>query len=391
MKVLCRLLTILLTASFAVPALRAQSAADSHAAPAAGSIFKVVKTPNGHAFPFQNDLHSVSASSKSDIWAVGQTAIHFNGTKWTAFTVPDIKGDNTSLLGGVVDLSPTNVWAVGLINKDTEGKQPNQVIEHYDGTAWTVSRGPSFRTTDEPALESVTAISASDIWAAGFILTDDFSALYPLFEHYDGTAWTAFLTLDSDAVMYGVSADATNDVWAVGTVAEYSTVIEHYDGSTWSVIASPNAGAGWNVLFGVAALSPTNVWAVGWYTQQVNSTRPEKTLIEHWDGTSWSIVSSPNIGPNTQYQSNQLWGITAVSANDIWAFGSYFAASGSGEQSTLVEHWNGTNWSIVASPNPVNGSFQNDILFGGTVIPTGDLWLVGNEFGSTLALNATGQ
>ena len=45
----------------------------------------------------------------------------------------------------------------------------------------------------------------------------------------------------------------------------------------------------------------------------------------------------------------------------------------------------------MVSPNPGNGSFQNDILFGGTVIPTGDLWLVGNEFGSTLALNATGQ
>ena len=191
--------------------------------------------------------------------------------------------------------------------------------------------------------------------------------------------------------MYGVSADATNDVWAVGTVAEYSTAIEHYDGSTWSVMSSPNAGAGWNVLFGVAALSPTNVWAVGWYTAQVNSTRPEKTLIEHWNGTSWSIVSSPNVGPKTQYQSNQLWGITAISANDIWAFGSYFAASGSGEQSTLVEHWNGTSWSIVPGPNPVSGSYQNDILFGGTVIPTGNLWLVGNEFGSTLALNSIGR
>ncbi len=390
MKTFCTLVAILLTAGLATPALRAQNSAHSHPAPPAGSIFKVVKTPNGHAFPFQNDLHSVSASSKTDIWAVGQTAIHFNGTTWKAFTVPDIKGDNTSLLGGVVDLSPTNVWAVGLINKGETN--PNQIIEHYNGTAWSVSPGPTtFLPTDEPALESITAISATDMWAAGFILTDVYSALYPLFEHYDGTGWTAYETLDSDAVMYGISANATNDVWAVGTVAEYSTAIEHYDGSTWSVMSSPNAGAGWNVLFGVAALSPTNVWAVGWYTAQANSTRPEKTLIEHWDGTSWTIVSSPNIGPNTQYQSNQLWGITAISANDIWAFGSYFAASGSGEQSTLVEHWNGTSWSIVASPNPVNGSYQNDILFGGTVIPTGDLWLVGNEFGSTLALNTTGQ
>ena len=62
-----------------------------------------------------------------------------------------------------------------------------------------------------------------------------------------------------------------------------------------------------------------------------------------------------------------------------------------GQQSTLVLHWNGISWKIVPSPNPVKSNFRADILFGGTVIPQGDLWLVGNEFGRTLALNATGQ
>jgi len=70
---------------------------------------------------------------------------------------------------------------------------------------------------------------------------------------------------------------------------------------------------------------------------------------------------------------------------------SYFAADGSGQQSTLVLHWNGIGWKIVPSPNPVKSNFRADILFGGTVIPQGDLWLVGNEFGRTLALKATGQ
>ena len=141
----------------------------------------------------------------------------------------------------------------------------------------------------------------------------------------------------------------------------------------------------------MVALAPDNVWAAGYFTEQVNSTRPAKTLIEHWDGASWKIVPSPNIGPHSVYQSNQLYGITAVSADDVWAFGSFFAANGSGQQSTLVLHWDGTSWKIVPSPNPVNSSFRADILFGGTVIPTGDLWIVGNEFGRTLAINATGQ
>jgi hypothetical protein len=157
------------------------------------------------------------------------------------------------------------------------------------------------------------------------------------------------------------------------------------------VVPSLSSGLGFNVLEGVKALAPNNVWAVGYYTKDVNSTRPALTLIEHYDGTSWKIVPSPNVGPNSVYQSNQLYGITAVSANDVWAFGSYFAQSGSGEQGTLVEHWDGTSWKIVPSPNPANSSFVVDILFGGTVIPTGDVLLVGNEFGSTLVLNATGQ
>jgi hypothetical protein len=137
-------------------------------------------------------------------------------------------------------------------------------------------------------------------------------------------------------------------------------------------------------------LAPNDVWAAGYYTQDVNSTRPALTLIEHFDGTSWKIVTSRNVGPNSVYQSNQFYGITAVSASDIWAFGSFFAADGSGQQATLVEHYDGTTWRIVPSPSPVD-TFRADILFGGMVIPQGNVLLVGNKFGSTLAMRALGQ
>ena len=353
------------------------------------SVFKVVPTPNGHPKPFQNDLHSVSASSTNDIWAVGQTTIHFDGTKWTAFPVAGIKGDNTSRLGGVVDFSPTNAWAVGIVNIGLGNG--NQVIEHFDGTKWSAFPGPQFQPGDQPALESLTAISPSDMWTAGFILANNGQSLFPLFEHFDGTSWTAFETASGNATTFGVSAAATNDVWAVGTVAFSQTFIEHCDGNTWSIFRSPNPGLGFNVLTGVVALAPNDAWATGYFTQNPNSTRPAKTLIEHWDGNSWQIVPSPNVGPHSQYQSNQLYGITAVSATDIWAFGSFFAADGSGQQFTLVLHWDGASWTIQPSPNPGDPNFRANILFGGTVIPQGEIWLVGNKFGSTLALHATGQ
>ena len=353
------------------------------------SIFKVLTTPNGQPRPFQNDLHAVSGSGKTDIWAVGQTSIHFNGTNWTAFPVPLIGGDNTSRLGGVADFSPTNAWAVGTINIGLPN--PNQVIEHFDGSAWSVAPGPAFLPNDQPSLQALTARAPNDMWAAGFILTNNAQSLFPLFEHYNGSSWKAVDTQVNNGTMFAISADASNDVWAVGTVAFGSTLIEHFNGKAWTVVASPNAGLGWNVLNGVVAIAPNDVWAVGYYTKNVNSTRPALTLVEHWDGTKWSIVPSPNVGPNSVYQSNQFYGVTAVSANDVWAFGSFFAADGSEQQSTLVEHFDGTSWTIVPSPNPVNSTFQVDILFGGTVIPTGNVLLVGNKFGSTLAMVALGQ
>src|SRR6266850_2076150 len=54
------------------------------------SIFKVVQTPNIRPFPFHSDLAAVSASSGSDIWAVGQSGVHFDGLTWTAFALPHI-------------------------------------------------------------------------------------------------------------------------------------------------------------------------------------------------------------------------------------------------------------------------------------------------------------
>jgi hypothetical protein len=91
------------------------------------------------------------------------------------------------------------------------------------------------------------------------------------------------------------------------------------------------------------------------------------------------VALSPNVGPNSVNQSNRLFGLTANSANDIWAFDSYFADNGSGHQMTLVLHWNGTNWTIAPSPDPTKGTFLDDVLFAGVVLATGDVWIFGSE------------
>ena len=357
------------------------------------SIFQVVPTPNEN---FDNDLQAASASSPTDIWAVGQSTIHYNGTSWTAFPAPMIKGDNTSFLGGVVDISPTLAWAAGTVNIGLGN--PGQVIEQWNGTAWSVYPGPTFGSGDTPNIFGMAFTSADDIWAVGDILEDDGQILTGLFEHWNGTEWTYTTGGPGVTILSNASADATNDAWAVGynagDIDEYSTLAMHWNGSTWGSVSTPNVGGGSNYLNGVLALSPNNVWAVGYSTPEPPpQSTATLTLIEHYDGTSWSVVSSPNVGPANSYQSNRLFGLTANSANDIWAFGSYFAADGSGHQMTLLLQWNGNKWSIAPCPNPTKGDFLSDLLFAGVVPSPGNVWIFGTEdeapHEDTLAINTT--
>jgi hypothetical protein len=67
----------------------------------------------------------------------------------------------------------------------------------------------------------------------------------------------------------GVAAVSANDIWAVGVftdpLTDFSrTLTEHWDGTKWSVVPSPNATGGHNALNGVAALSSGTVVAVGY-------------------------------------------------------------------------------------------------------------------------------
>jgi hypothetical protein len=363
------------------------------AQPAPGSIFRPVPTPDPN---FNNGLFAASASSATDIWAVGLSAIHYDGTKWTAFQPATNTGDTFSDLEGVVDISPTLAWAAGNVS-DSSGIG-NQVIENWDGSKWSVAAGPKFGSNLQPNLKAMTATSATDIWAIGDLLDNNLGLLYFLFEHYDGTSWKTTKILSGDAFLLGASADARHDVWAVGFNGpendSSAPLAMHFDGAKWKTANTPRVGTGANQLNGVLALAPNDVWAVGFSTPVPPPTQAATlNLIEHFDGTSWSVVPCPNVGPKSIYQSNRLFGLTANSAKDIWAFGSYFAADGSGHQMTLLMHWDGTKWSLVRSPNPTNGVFLSDLLFAGVVPSRGNVWIFGAKdiapHDDTLAIHTT--
>ena len=126
---------------------------------------------------------------------------------------------------------------------------------------------------------------------------------------------------------------SVNDVWAVGTSTNNShinkTLIEHWDGTQWSVVPSPNGRSSNNFLGEVSAASANDIWTVGAYN---NTNNVSLTLIEHWNGSKWSIVPSPNFDLGNNY----LTGLTVVSTNDVWAVGGY--ANSGNINRTLIEH-----------------------------------------------------
>jgi len=153
------------------------------------------------------------------------------------------------------------------------------------------------------------------------------------------------------------------------------TLIEHWNGTQWSIVNSPNPVKGGNELYSVAAVSANDIWATG-FSENTTTTGPvQPTLVEHWNGKQWSAVRSPSPGS----QANVLAGVAAVSANDAWAVGFY--AGSNGIWQTLTEQWNGKQWSVVSSPSP--GS-QINYLESVAAISANDVWAVGYADKQTL-------
>jgi hypothetical protein len=164
----------------------------------------------------------------------------------------------------------------------------------------------------------------------------------------------------------GVAEATSSDVWAVGSCFNGTapqTLIEHWDGTAWTEVASPNPGgsANRNELVGVTVLSASDAWAVGFYYPT------PKTLVEHWNGTSWTHVTSPAPGSGST-----LNAIAATSLTNAWAVGTY---NNDTTNQTLVEHWNGTKWSKVPSPSPSCPAGIN--LNGVAATSSSNAWAVG--------------
>jgi len=343
----------------AVPAAASAPAAGAPAAAAAAAGRATVTNLTGTPA-------AVSTLSTSNAWAVEGTnvVLHWNGTTWAQTALPQY--GRASYLDAVDALSATDVWAAGFY--DTASSQCRPLLERWNGTTWTRVPGPaSTRPASAAAaparsadtvltgtfLQGVSGTSASNAWAVGY----DVVASPPVYSvsvilHWNGTSWARMPSPEpgggTNVYLNAVTSLSPTDAWAVGhyttTAGKTKALAAHWNGTRWTLVAAPNpANGGFLDLNGISAASASDIWAVGTYGNQ-------HTLALHWNGASWTQVATPSPG----YSGNTLSAVAAVSPSTAWAVGSYyvFRPTGAIPVKTLLLRWNGTRWIQVATPNP---------------------------------------
>jgi hypothetical protein len=281
-------------------------------------------------------------------------------------------GSLLSQLIGVSCISARACVAVGsyYVKRSVGGA----LAEVWNGTAWRLL------TTVNPAgatwsqLESVSCSSPQACIAVGNYETD--SGSFALAEAWNGSTWKILATPHAagraEDGLLGVSCSSREACTAVGD-SRSGTLAEAWNGSTWKILVTPNpvgpSGQIGDQLTAVVSLSRSDAWAVG--GRGAIAAITAGTLIEHWNGTRWTVVSSPSPGQ----AGYELTAVAAVSGHDVWAVGAGDVASQQGGTAkTVALHWNGTTWKSVATPHPN----PYDALNGVTSTPgTSDLWAVG--------------
>src|SRR5438093_102720 len=281
------------------------------------------------------------------------------------------------------------VWTVGYANNPDGPQHSIQTLAlHWDGSAWSIVATPN-APMDWNRLYGVAATASNDVWAVGTSQDVAYVPLQTLIEHWDGTAWSIVPSPSPGAVvndLRAVSALSGNDAWAVGFCAGWyrsSTLILHWDGGSWSRVPSPNPNAGFasNELYGIATFSPDDIWAVG---VSGNSTHPYAPLALHWDGASWSAISTDGLGGGAY--GSFFRSVSGTSSGDMLAVGATVFDAGFERgirHVAFAAHWDGATWTQITDFTFVDpGEYYSSTNFYGVSMVASDFgWVVGEASG----------
>ncbi len=283
---------------------------------------------------------------------------------WSLQTTPNPAGATRSELLGVSCTSSNACAAVGLY-KTSGSLQPHAFAEGWGGTEWSLQTVPGPTEMEEDELKGASCTSSSACTAVGEYWKKTGGGL-PLAERWSGTEWsvqpTRTPTGGSNDSLKGVSCASAKACTAVGyyenSKGTWLTLAEGWNGTEWSVQSTPSPAEGNSYLKSVSCTSATACIAVG----NNPGHYPEDPIAERWNGTEWSAQSIPTVtsGGHGQLGAEQveLKSVSCTSTTACTAVGHYWewTKENEGFYYSLVEVWNGTEWSIHTSANMTGDS-----------------------------------
>lgn len=290
-------------------------------------------------------LYGVSCTGKAQCTAAGLVttrsgknsrtlAERWNGTKWAVQSTPTpLSG---GLLGGTLaaGVSCTSSHACVAAGYSYSKSKLSLLGEGWNGAKWATQA-----RNKQPALVLPYGITCT--WAKDCLTVGMRGSGATVAEHWNGKKWSVLATKRL-GLLGSVTCPATGNCSAVGEAGGGKALAEHWNGKTWSVqaTASPNA---FSPLIGVSCHPAGTCLAVGTTTANATTQAP---LAEQWNGTKWANIHAidPTAGDLAELDS-----VSCISATDCWAVGDAGPSSGS-SVSALAEQWNGSTWSIVSTP-----------------------------------------
>ena len=272
---------------------------------------------------------------------------------WSIQATPILGGQPQDVLNGVSCTSSTGCTAVGDYVNRTGTKVT--LVERWNGSGWSSQPTPGL--SGNPVLDGVSCETAGDCTAVGEYRNSSGTEV-TLAEHWNGTTWTIQVTPNpsgaTSSALSGVSCTPEGECMAVGGYVNASgasqSLAESWNGSMWSIAGSPTGG-------GLSRVSCTGAMAC--------TAVDGGTLVERWDGTAWTTQAFAFPAGTT---SMQLYGVTCLGASTCVAVGHWLSIHcNNGQptcncfrypyctirQSTMVEWWDGSAWTIGSNPGPV--------------------------------------
>jgi hypothetical protein len=268
--------------------------------------------------------------------------LHWDGRAWRQVPSPVPSG---AFLSFVSVTSSANAWVVGSYfasaNRSPASTRP--IALHWNGSAWR--RVPLPVPAGAAAeLTGVSATSASNAWAVGGFASSGTDPAAGFVLHWDGSSWSQVPSAPASAGgPVAVAATATDYAWLAdsATGSEFAwpggRVAGLWNGRDWTTVPIPlvqthNEGRGGQVS--ALAVAGHVAWMAGDYCTTTTSCGNGQLLpfLLRWTGGAWQLTPPPANDVN-------IFGLAVLSSTNAWAVGYIHP------RTTLILHWNGSKWS----------------------------------------------